>query len=197
MAEWRRICCAIDFSDPSRVAMQEAAVLARRLESWLTLVHVFDAPDLSEANTLRPTPELLERLSREAEEALERWRAEAEGMAARPVRSAMPVGDATTELLRFASEGGYDLMVMATHGRTGFRRLVLGSVAERVVRPRRTARCWSSDGHAYRLKKLSAAAPERSGSPLQSLLRWYRRGPAWQVLPSAAAGRWSSAPCPG
>jgi nucleotide-binding universal stress UspA family protein len=76
----------------------------------------------------------VERLSREAGEALEHWRAEAEGIAGRQVRSAMPVGKAPTELIRFASEGAYDLMVMATHGRTGFRRLVLGSVAERVVR---------------------------------------------------------------
>ena len=134
MAEWKRICCAVDFSDPSRLAMEETADLARRLESWLTLVHVYDAPPLDAADTLRPTPELAERLSREAEEELERWRAEAEGIAGRPVRSAMPEGNATAELLRFASEGGYDLIVMATHGRTGFRRLVLGSVAERVVR---------------------------------------------------------------
>jgi nucleotide-binding universal stress UspA family protein len=134
MAEWSRICCAIDFSDSSRVAMQEAAVLARRLESWLTLVHVYVAPAPAVPDTMLSPPEFFERLSREAEETLERWRAEAEGIAGRPVRSAMPEGNASAELLRFASEGGYDLIVMATHGRTGFRRLVLGSVAERVVR---------------------------------------------------------------
>ncbi len=133
MAEWKKICCAVDFSDPSRFAMQEAAGLALRLDGSLALVHVYDAPALDAADTLRPATELADRLSREAKEELERWRAEAEGIAGRPVRSAMPVGNASAELVRFASEGGFDLIVMATHGRTGFRRLVLGSVAERVV----------------------------------------------------------------
>ena len=44
------------------------------------------------------------------------------------------VGDAASEIVRYAGEHGYDLIVVGTHGRRGFRRLVLGSVAELVVR---------------------------------------------------------------
>jgi nucleotide-binding universal stress UspA family protein len=134
MAEWKRICCAIDFSDSSRLAMQEAADLARRFESDLTLVHVYEAPEAGATDMLASPPELFERASRETKDALERWRAEAEGIAGHPVRAAVQVGDVGAELARSVSDAGFDLVVMGTHGRRGFRRMMLGSVAERVVR---------------------------------------------------------------
>jgi len=43
-------------------------------------------------------------------------------------------GDVATEILRLAQETGSDLIVMGTHGRTGLARLLMGSVAEQVVR---------------------------------------------------------------
>ena len=43
-------------------------------------------------------------------------------------------GNPTNEILRYAEKGDYDLIVMATHGRTGINRLLLGSVAEQVIR---------------------------------------------------------------
>ncbi len=47
---------------------------------------------------------------------------------------AVRTGDPAEEICRYAREAGMDLIVMTTHGRTGFGRLLLGSVAERVVR---------------------------------------------------------------
>jgi nucleotide-binding universal stress UspA family protein len=47
-------------------------------------------------------------------------------------------GDPAEEIVKFANEAHCDLIVMGTHGRTGFRRLLMGSVAEAVVR---TANC--------------------------------------------------------
>jgi universal stress protein A len=134
MAEWKRICCAIDFSDSSRMALREAADHARRFEGELTLIHVYEAPEPGAADVLSSPPELFERASRETRDALERWRAEAEGSAGRPVHATVQVGDVSVELARFVTEGNFDLVVMGTHGRKGFQRMMLGSVAERVVR---------------------------------------------------------------
>ena len=44
------------------------------------------------------------------------------------------MGDPSNEIVRIAKDGGYDLIVMSTHGRTGLSRLLMGSVAERVIR---------------------------------------------------------------
>jgi len=44
------------------------------------------------------------------------------------------VGEPAAEIVEFAQQGGFDLIVMSTHGRTGIAHALLGSVAERVVR---------------------------------------------------------------
>ncbi len=130
MAEWKKICCAIDFSEPSRFAMKEAADLARRLQADLTLLHVYEAR--------APSPEILlskfEQAAAEMESKMATWQGEAERIAGRPVRSMVLTGSAANEILRFVGEGSFDLVVTATHGHTGLKHLVLGSVAERVVR---------------------------------------------------------------
>jgi len=50
------------------------------------------------------------------------------------VRSLLAVGEIVRTILRAATDEGVDLIVMSTHGRTGWHRLILGSVAEKVVR---------------------------------------------------------------
>jgi nucleotide-binding universal stress UspA family protein len=66
------------------------------------------------------------------------WRGQLEQI--RPANPAVAVnhvfldGDPATEIVRYAGDAGIDLIVMGTHGRTGVERLVLGSVAEKVLR---------------------------------------------------------------
>ena len=130
MADWKKICCAIDFSEPSRHTMEEACALARRLGGELTLLHVYDLH--------APSPELLlsklERASPEMEARLASWGHDAEGLVGQRVRTVLLTGPATGEIVRFARDGGFDLVVMGTHGRSGLARALLGSVAEHVVR---------------------------------------------------------------
>ncbi len=130
MDDWKKICCAVDFSDPSRAAMQRAAELARRLEADLLLLHVYDAHAAS--------PEILvshfERALPEIEEKMQTWQREAERIAGRPARSMILTGNAAAEIVRLSREGLFDLLVLATRGRSGLVRLVLGSVADRAVR---------------------------------------------------------------
>jgi nucleotide-binding universal stress UspA family protein len=134
MANWRNICCAVDFSESSRLALEEAADLARRFDARLTLVHVFEAAPATATEGLFTPPELIEQMSIELSRKLESWRAEAQRRAERPVGQSLLSGDPATEIVRFARDGEFDLVVAGTRGRTGLRHLLLGSVAEKVVR---------------------------------------------------------------
>jgi nucleotide-binding universal stress UspA family protein len=132
MAQWTRICCPVDFSQTSRAALEEAADLARRHGAALTVLHVFEPAVTGEMEA--SVPELLEATARELERKLAGWKLEAERLGAPAVEQAVISGVPGREIAAFASEGGYDLVVMGTHGRTGLRHLVIGSVAERVIR---------------------------------------------------------------
>lgn len=134
MIEWKRICCAVDFGDAARAALEEAAALASKFEAELTLVHVVTLPPPSGNDTLIASSTVADMQLKEDEEILARWRTEAEERARRPVRTRLLTGDPAAEILRHARDERCDLVVVGTHGRTGVPRLVLGSVAERVAR---------------------------------------------------------------
>ncbi len=134
MLTWDRILCAVDFSEPSRLAMEAAADLARRYGSHLTLVHAHEAPTVARPDVLLAPPELFEASARESEQKLEQWRTEAQRLAGRTVQSLLLKGNAAVEIVRAAEDDRSDLIVIATRGRTGLKRVVLGSVAEHVVR---------------------------------------------------------------
>jgi nucleotide-binding universal stress UspA family protein len=134
MIDWKRICCAIDFEAPSRVAMERAAELARRFEGELTLVYVVVPPPPAASDVLVSSRGVTAAEAEENEEKLPLWRADAERRAGRPVHSRVLSGDPAMEIVRHAREERFDLVVVGTHGRTGIPHLVLGSVAERVAR---------------------------------------------------------------
>jgi nucleotide-binding universal stress UspA family protein len=134
MTEWKKICCATDFSEPARLALLKAAELARRLDADLELLHVHTLPPGVGADMLVTPADLGEAALAEPEKAMASWRDEAERLAGRAVGSTVVAGDSAGEIVRIARERAIDLVVVGTHGRTGLRRFVLGSVAERVVR---------------------------------------------------------------
>ena len=133
MANWKLVCCAVDLTEASEYALAEAADLARRFGADLTLLHVFDVAQESLAVS-EPPIVLFERALVRAREELERSRALAERVAGRPVTSVLRVGDPAHEILAFLRQRPFDLAVVGTRGRSGLERVVLGSVAERVVR---------------------------------------------------------------
>jgi universal stress protein A len=134
MAEWKKICCAIDFSGASRFAMEKAADLTKRLQSDLTLLHVNEAAVAASDETGVSVPTLLEEAAREIGPKMEAWHRQAEQLVGRPVRTNVVEGGSADEILRFLREGSFDLLVMGTHGRTGLAHFVVGSVAEEVQR---------------------------------------------------------------
>jgi nucleotide-binding universal stress UspA family protein len=135
MAEWKRFCCPIDFSEPSRLAMEEAAELTRRFDGALELLHVHPLPPPTVAIEAAPVfPTALEPEISELRDTLAPWVEEAARIAGRPVDSTVVPGSPADEIVRFARERAIDVVVLGTHGRQGLARLLLGSVAERVAR---------------------------------------------------------------
>ncbi len=132
MAGWNKICCAIDFSEASRFALEQAADLARRFEAELTLVHVHE-PRRGVIEMPKMPRELDAGLA-EMDLKMEGWRAEAERIAGRPVLATVLSGKPATEIPAFVRNGNFDALVVAANGRGGLKSLVLGSVCERLVR---------------------------------------------------------------
>ncbi len=133
MSTWTKICCAVDLSEPSRLALEQAAALAKDLGAELLLLHVYESPTATATGMLVSPPEFFAAAEREVQRKLDAWRQEAERLAGRSVTVSVVPGGAAAEIIRFAAEQHVDAIVVATHGRTGIRRLLLGSVAQRVV----------------------------------------------------------------
>ncbi len=134
MPDWNGICCAVDFSEPSRLALEQAVELTRRFGAELTLLHVQEVPRAGAPELLAEPIGMAEELGEETSRLMEGWRNDSERILGRAVRTSILLGHPAAEIVRFARERGCDLLVLGTHGRTGLERLVLGSVAERVVR---------------------------------------------------------------
>ncbi len=139
-ADWKRICCPIDFSEASRAAMEVAADLARRFGAQLTLLHAYPVPGYTFPDgSVVASPRMMQELADQAERHLATWRADAEQIVGGPrVAVEKAVGEPAAEIVAFAKRASTDLLVLGTHGRTGLEHALMGSVAERVVRK---ARC--------------------------------------------------------
>jgi nucleotide-binding universal stress UspA family protein len=134
---FRSILVAIDFSPASKVAVSCALSLADRYEGTVHLLYVW-------AEFVPPQPDLMFWANRhpithdQMHEEAERWMRDflsSEGLAERNnVSSAVIEGVADAVILETAEQMAADVIVMGTHGRTGIAHLLLGSVAEKVVR---------------------------------------------------------------
>jgi len=129
------IMSPIDFSDHSGEALKSAADLVSCFRSELLLVHVVPAiPKLSSAAEFFHEGQYEEELHKEAQKQLDEMAAT---LAQRGIKARSEVGtanDVSMELLRIAEHNNVDLIVIATHGMTGWHKLAFGSVAEKVVR---------------------------------------------------------------
>jgi nucleotide-binding universal stress UspA family protein len=136
MIQIRRILCPIDFSEFSRRALEQAVAVARWYDGEITLLHVAPFVPSVVTSTFPPgvSPLMLEPMRHDA--VLEELRRFAQPAAAAGLRFDAVVrdGSAVAEVLDLARTLPADLLVMGTHGRGGFDRLVLGSVAEKVLR---------------------------------------------------------------
>jgi nucleotide-binding universal stress UspA family protein len=136
MIEIRRILCPIDFSEFSRRAFDHAVAIAKWYESTITLLHVTAAPiPIVYAPGPAPVPTAVVTREDRDQLLLEMNRfAEGEAGSHVPLELSISEGNAADEILAAATSLTADLIVMGTHGRSGFERLVLGSVTEKVLR---------------------------------------------------------------
>jgi len=130
-----RILCPTDFSGPACTCVRTASELAEHFGAELLLVNVVPAvPTLPpDPNYVFKIPEYEQYLHKDAEKQLRKTRDELIGKNVK-VRTQVGHGSAAEEIVLIANNEGVDLIVISTHGSTGFERLVFGSVAEKVVR---------------------------------------------------------------
>jgi nucleotide-binding universal stress UspA family protein len=144
----RTIVHPTDFSEAADRAYRIAFMIARECGARLIALHVVEMhaepPPVAYAEMGAPFP-LYSEYPNDLASSRERLHAQFDADRAMGVEARMTVGAAAEEILRFADETHCDLIVMGTHGRRGVRRLLMGSVAEAVLRRARcpvlTVRC--------------------------------------------------------
>jgi universal stress protein A len=137
----KKILLCTDFSDNSKPARQHAADYANAFEAELMVFHVINSsrigyPSLEEGMPLDIRSALSD-IQQSVEKALSLIATQCRKELAQ-VQTSVRIGTPAREIVRFAEEESIQLIVMGTHGWTGFKHLIMGSTAENVVR---TARC--------------------------------------------------------
>jgi nucleotide-binding universal stress UspA family protein len=132
----RKIMCTTDFSEAAEQGVKTADELARHFGADLYIVHVV-APLPTISGAAAPTgfhiPSVLKEIKDSAITSLEQLIKREISMKVR-VEPAVLAGDPATEIAQKAENLAADLIVIATHGQSGWKKLVSGSVTEKVVR---------------------------------------------------------------
>jgi nucleotide-binding universal stress UspA family protein len=129
------ILVPVDFSQPSFQALEYAIEFAERMASRLIIFHAVPLGDAftAEGFAMYDISALEEAARRDAEEQMQKFVGLAKFRRV-PFETVVTVAPAVSEICAFAEERDVDLIVTATHGRTGFEHLLMGSIAEHLVR---------------------------------------------------------------
>ncbi len=132
-----RILVPVDLSEGSRPLVDYAIQLARPFNAAIELIHAWEPPQYVAPDLLVAAPgwnpQSLEKTALEAaRRELDLLTQKAE-QPPKPFTTRLEVGEPASTLLQVAEQGGFDLIVMGTHGRRGLPRLLLGSVAQKVT----------------------------------------------------------------
>lgn len=147
MVTIKKILCPTDFSDASYKAIEIANGLALKLKARLYLLHVMqDIPPLILSTSApvglpsaAPPPLAFDVKAYRAEQK-KQTKSSLDDVIKKKISKKLKVqvittcGSAVDEIVRIAKKQKIDLIVIATHGRSGFKHLLLGSVTEKVVR---------------------------------------------------------------
>jgi len=138
MPTMRKILVATDFSEHARRAQQVALEVARAFDASVTLLHVYQLPAylFFDGSSYVTPPQVAANILSDVDAALAAAK-DAVADTGVSVSTAAEAGSPYEDIVRFAEARGFDLIVMGTHGRRGLRRLMVGSVAEHVVRSAR------------------------------------------------------------
>lgn len=133
MFDLKRILVPVDFSEPSVAALETAIEVAKRWEgAVVTVLHVYGVPVYAYVEGTVLPPQILSEIAGAAQDAVAKLCTERadRGVTLRPVSEL----GTPMDIVRRAVEEKTDLIVMGTRGRTGLPHILLGSVAEKVVR---------------------------------------------------------------
>lgn len=136
MITFERILCPSDLSEASVPALKYASALARRYGAHVTVVHVVPSfePITVPASDLMYPMQVVSPLSRDEVLSEMRRLVTTAGVEATNTTFVAEAGDPARVIVEQSVAAATDLVVMGTHGRSGFERLLIGSVAEKVLR---------------------------------------------------------------
>ncbi len=130
----KKILVSTDFSAHSLAAVEYARVIANKFHAQILLVHVVDTVPVPGVTSLDPEKgKLVRKMERKALKELTAF-AHDHLKRIRNPQLVLCTGVPYDEIVRLATNEGADLVVISTHGRTGLAHVIIGSVAERVVR---------------------------------------------------------------
>jgi nucleotide-binding universal stress UspA family protein len=131
--EIHTILVPVDFSESARAVIEWAAHLAGEQRSKLILFHAYHLPvEFQQLEGAYLPPDFWANVKAEAAESLGRYETELRA-SGRSVESVVREGYAATAIVEEAAERSADLIVIGTHGLSGLKHMLLGSIAERVV----------------------------------------------------------------
>lgn len=132
---YQKILVAIDDSEISANVIQQAAQLAKALNSQITLVQVMTLdPYLADAYLrMGQSNELIERVRSYVQENLTKAQKQFEELGQTVATQVLEGFSVHEEIIKAAQNLEVDLIIMGSHGRTGFKKFILGSVAQKVL----------------------------------------------------------------
>ncbi len=135
MTRFNKILVPTDYSAHSDEAIRTAVELASRNSASITVVNVYEPIDrlMPEAYWV-VTPEQEKRVLASFQERLDKLEKQLRDRGTTEVTTQLLEGEPALRILSYARDNHFDLIVMGTHGRRGVKHLLLGSVAERVLR---------------------------------------------------------------
>ncbi len=132
---FKKILCAIDFSPGSQRAMQLAARVAKDDDAELVIAHAWHMPPIAYAGEYSLPFETVGVMQQDAERGLKDAARELAGLGVKRVATKLLNGVPWAQIVEtLEADRTFDVVVMGTHGRTALARVLLGSVAEKVVR---------------------------------------------------------------
>ena len=136
MLNIKKILCAVDLSEHSRMVAEYAVTLAKAFDAEITILYT--APSLSQYVGFHVPPSSIENFVGEivtgAEQSMDEFISEVFTDPSVKVEGKILSGYAAQEIIGYSNTNDIDIIVMGTHGRTGIDRMLFGSVAEKVVK---------------------------------------------------------------
>lgn len=133
----KKVLVATDFSAPSQTAVNYARAMARAFGAELHVLHIFEPLWITSADVVGggvALATMIQGLEDTAKKQLEDSVTEEDRRELRAVSEMVTSESPAREIARYATDHKVDLLVIGTHGRSGITRLLIGSVAEKVVR---------------------------------------------------------------